>query len=168
MPWYRRDSFCIWKRGWNSSKKVSEQEIWSITKNSLLIGRCVLWAQKSTAEYWHFLCLVKVGRFRRLLIAGPTIFQILVRSNKFIRIFLSKWILLENLKMSLTKPRQADFKESHIPLKSPATLSPDRPWSHGFSSISSVSRRNLILLGWVKYSLTLTLSLPWGFNFCCV
>ena len=39
---YRRDSFCIWKRRWNSSKKFSEQVIWPILKNCHLIRGCVL------------------------------------------------------------------------------------------------------------------------------
>ena len=39
---YRRDSFCIWKRRWNSSKKISEQVIWPILKNFHLIRGCVL------------------------------------------------------------------------------------------------------------------------------
>ena len=46
MPWYRRDSFFIWKRRWNSSTKISQQVIWSIPKNSLLVGGCVLLAAR--------------------------------------------------------------------------------------------------------------------------
>jgi len=42
LHWNRRDSFCIWKRRWNSSKKTSEQVILSITKNSRLVGGSVL------------------------------------------------------------------------------------------------------------------------------
>ena len=47
---YRRDSFCIWKRRWNSSKKFSEQVIWPILKNFHLIRGCVLLSPTSVTN----------------------------------------------------------------------------------------------------------------------
>ena len=60
---YRRDSFCIWKRRWNSSKKFSEQVIWPILKNFHLIRGCVLSYIVSTNDWpsWFECFLNLVG-----------------------------------------------------------------------------------------------------------
>ena len=61
-----RDSFCIWKRRWNYSKKISEQVIWPILKNFQLVRGCVLsfriWAIfqptfKSQVLHLNFYCI---------------------------------------------------------------------------------------------------------------